>query len=62
MLIQQIFEMRGLCNYNWGGGAITGCFYDKTVISEENNGLDCYLLLKYCWRQRVVLPLSGPNH
>ena len=48
MLIEQNFELRGpgppgrICT------SITGCFHDKTKISEENIRLDCYLLLNYC--------------
>ena len=35
---------------------ITRCFHDKTIISKENIRLDCYLLLKYCRRQCILLP------
>ena len=61
MLTEQIFELRGpelpgsICI------AITGCFHDKTIISEENIRLDCYLLVKYCRRQCALLPLR-PHH
>ena len=62
MLIEQIFELRG----TWPPGRIctpiTGCFHDKTIISKENFGVDCYSLLKYCRRQCTLLPLPGPNH
>ena len=56
MLIEQIFELR------WPGPPdricipITGCFHDKIVISKENIQLDCYLLLKHCRRQCILLP------
>ena len=36
--------------------AITGCFYDKTIISKKNILLDCCLLLKYCRRLYTLLP------
>ena len=55
MLIEQIFELRGpgppgrICT------PITGCFYEKTIISKENFRLDCYLVLKYCRRQCTLL-------
>ena len=55
MLIEQIFEVREpglpgqLCT------PITGSFQDKTIISEETNRLNCYLLLKYCRRQCTLL-------
>ena len=44
MLIEQIFELRG-----FGPRAvtpITGYFHDKTIISNENLRVDCYLLQK----------------
>ena len=56
MLIELIFELRGpgapgrICT------PITGCFHDKTIIFKENNRLDCYLLLKYCRRECILLP------
>ena len=57
MLIEQIFESRGpgppgliYCT------PITGCFHDKTIISKENNRLDCCLVLKFCIRQSTLLP------
>ena len=62
MLIEQNFELSGpgppgrICT------PITGYFHDKTIISNENNRLDCYLLLKYCRRQCTLLPLPGPNY
>ena len=55
MLIEQFFELRGpgppgrICT------PITGCFYDKTIISLENILLDCYLLLKYCRKPCTLL-------
>ena len=49
--------------YNLSTAPVTGCFHDKAIISKENIGLDCYLLLKYCRRQYVLyFPLPGPNH
>ena len=51
MLIEQIFELRGpgppgrLCTF------ITDCFHGKTIISNKNLRVDCYLLLEYCRRQ-----------
>ena len=55
MLIEQIFELRGPgppgCST-----PITGCFNDKTIISEENFRVDCYSLVKYCRRQCTLLP------
>ena len=62
MLIEQVFELRGpelpgrICT------PIAGCFHDKTIISKENFRVDCYLPLKYCRRQCILLPLPGPNH
>ena len=62
MLIEQIFELRRpgppgrICT------PITGCFHDKTIISKKNIRLDCYLLLKYCWRRCTLLPLPWPNY
>ena len=59
MLIEQIFELRGpgppkrICTL------IAGCFHDKTIISRENIRLDCYLLVKYCWRQCTLLPFTS---
>ena len=41
---------------------ITGCFHDKTIISEENIRLVCDLQLKYCRKQCTLLPLPGSNH
>ena len=61
MLIKQIFELRGPGPLGLVCTPITGCFYDKTIISKENIRLDCYLLLKYCRRQCTLLPLPGPN-
>ena len=55
MRIEQNFELSGpgppgrICT------PITGCFYDKTIISEENFQVDCYSLLKYCRKQCTLL-------
>ena len=38
---------------------ITGCVHDKTIISNENLRVDCYLLLKYCRRPCTLLPPTG---
>ena len=56
MLIEQIFELRGPGPPRHICTSITGCFYDTTIISKENIGLDCYLLLKYCRSQCTLLP------
>ena len=57
MLVEQIFELRGPWLPGRKGISITGYFHDKTIISKENIRLDCYLQLKYCWRQmRFTLP------
>ena len=56
MLIEQIFELRGPGSPGRICTLITGCFHDKTIVSKENNQLDCYLLLKYCRRQCTLLP------
>ena len=56
MVIEQIFEVRGPCLLGRICTAIAGCFHSKTLISEENNRLDCYSLLKYCRRQCTLLP------
>ena len=56
MLIEQIFELRGPGPLSRICTPITGCFHDKTIISNENIRLDCYLLLKYCKRQCTLLP------
>ena len=45
MFIEQIFELRGPGPPGRICPPITGCFHDKTIISKENNQLDCYLLL-----------------
>ena len=63
MLIQQILELGEpgppgrICT------PIPVCFYDKTIISQENIRLNCYLLLKYCTRQCTLLPPTwfGPR-
>ena len=56
MLSEQIFELRGPGPPGHICTPITGCFYDKTITSKENLRVDCYLLLKYCRRQRTLLP------
>ena len=56
LLIEQIFRLRGPGPPSRICSSITGCFYDKTIISNEKILLDCFLLLKYCWRQRTFLP------
>ena len=48
MLIEHIFELRGPGATGRVSTPITGCFYDKTIISKKNIRLDCYLRLKYC--------------
>ena len=53
MLIEQSFKLRGPGRIYT---SIAGCFHDKTIISKENIGLDCYLLLKYCRRKFTLLP------
>ena len=50
MLIEQIFELRGPEAPGRVCSPITACFHDKTITCEENNQLDCFLLLKYCRR------------
>ena len=62
MLIEQIFELRGLGLPGRICTPTTGCFHDKIIIFKENIRMDCYLLLKYCMRQCTLLPLLGPNH
>ena len=62
MLTKQSFELRGLGSPGRKCTPTTGCFHDKTIISNENIRLDCYLLLKYCRGQCTLLPLSGSNH
>ena len=56
MLIKQMFELRGTGPLGRTCSPITGCFYDKTIISKENIRLDCYLLLKYYRRPYSLLP------
>ena len=56
MLIEQIFELRGPGPPGRICIPITGCSNDKTIISNENIRLDCYLPLKYCRRQCTLLP------
>ena len=62
MFIEQIFELRGPGPRGRICIPITGCFHDKTIISEKNLRVGCYSLLKYCRRQCALLPLTGPNH
>ena len=56
MLIEKNFKLRGpgppgrICT------PITGCFHDKTIICMENFRLDCYFMLKDCWRQCTLRP------
>ena len=56
MLIEQNFELRrpGLPGRIFT--PMTGCFHDKTKTFKENFRVDCCLLLKYCTRQRTLLP------
>ena len=58
MLIEQILELqlRGPGPPGRTCTPITGNFYDKTKISEENLRTDYYLLLKCCKRQCTLLP------
>ena len=56
MLIEQIFELRGPGPPSRICTPVTGCFHDKTLLSKENMRVDCYLLLKYCRRQCILLP------
>ena len=36
--------------------------YGKIKSLKANFRVDYDLLLKYCWRECILLPLSGPNH
>ena len=56
MLFEQIFELRGPGPRGRICTPITGCFHDKTIISEKNLRVGYYLLLKYCRRQCALLP------
>ena len=58
MLIEQIikFELRGDGPPDRTCTPITGCFHDKTKISDENLQVDYYLPLKYCRRPCALLP------
>ena len=56
MLIEQNFELRGPGPPGCICTPITGCFYDKTIISTKNFQEDFYLSLKYCRRQCILLP------
>ena len=56
MLIEQIFELIGPRSLGRTCTPVTGCFHDKTIISEENTRLDCYLVLKHRKRQCTLLP------
>ena len=58
MLIGQFFELGGPELPDHTYTPITGCFYDKTIISKENIWLECYFLLKFCWRQCTLLPFT----
>ena len=64
MLIEQIikFELSALGPF--GRTSATSYFYHKTKISQENLGVDYYLLLKYCTRKCRLpcFPLTRPNH
>ena len=62
MLIEQIFKLREPGPPDCICTSITGCFRHKTMIFEENNRLDFYLLLKYCRRLILYFPLPEPNH
>ena len=61
MHIEEIFELRGPEPLGRICTPITSCFHDKAKISKETIRLDCCLLLKYCWRQYTLLPLTWPN-
>ena len=56
MLIEQIFELKGPGPPGRVCTPITGSFDDKTIIFKANLRVDCYLLLKYCPRQYILLP------
>ena len=58
MLIEQIieFELRGPGAPGHTCTPKAGYFHDKTKISKEYLRVDYYLLLKYCRRQRTLLP------
>ena len=56
MLIEQNFDLRGRGPIGRICTPITDCFHDKTVVTKENILLDCYFLLKDCWRQCTLLP------
>ena len=56
MLIEQIFELKGLGPPGRICTPISGCFHDKTIISKENFWE--HLLLKYCRRQCTLLPFT----
>ena len=55
MFIEQIFELRGPGSPDCICTSKTGCFHDKTLISNENIRVDCYLQLKYSGRQCSLL-------
>ena len=59
MLIEQTteFQLKGPELFGRTCTRITGKLHDKTKISKENLREDYYLLLKYCRRQRALLPL-----
>ena len=61
MLIEQIIEieLRGPDGPpGRTSNPVTGKLHDKTKILKENLRVDYYLLLKYCRRQWVLLPLT----
>ena len=62
MLIEQIFELRGSGLPGRICSPITGYFQDKTIISDENNPLNCYLVLKFAGGNVFYFPLPGRNH
>ena len=60
MLIEQHieFKLRGPGPHGRACAPITGYFYEKTKIFQVNFRVDYHLLLKYCTRQRTLLPLT----
>ena len=62
MLIENIFELRGPGPPGRIRTPITGCFHDKTIISNKIIRLDCYLRLKYCRRQSTSPYLGKITH
>ena len=55
MLIEQNFKLREPGSLGRICAPITGCFHNKTIISKENFRVDCYLPLKYCRIQCILL-------